>query len=208
MTPCSARTAHGLERHLRPAQEVGGHLRGHCLPIDWKILHGFMRQVMPVDLPGGLGSDAAGAVDQGGEGVTAFSLGDEVLGGLSCPLCARSALADPAAPVARPSSVPASSHSWPSTPRAPSRTLPRPHAAAGAVRVRRCRPVQAHRTEPGAEGPEALGDILALIGAGQLQMPVASPHPLDEVAAAPAVSQSGSTERQARSTPGGEPGPA
>lgn len=33
-----------------------------------------------VDLPGGLGSDVAGAVDQVGEGVTAFSAGDEVLG--------------------------------------------------------------------------------------------------------------------------------
>jgi NADPH:quinone reductase-like Zn-dependent oxidoreductase len=35
-----------------------------------------------VDLPGGLGSDVAGAVDQVGEGVTAFSAGDEALGGL------------------------------------------------------------------------------------------------------------------------------
>ncbi|MGX1915087.1 hypothetical protein ACWIID_40640 [Streptomyces phaeochromogenes] len=33
-----------------------------------------------VDLPGGLGSDVAGAADQVGEGVTAFSAGDEVLG--------------------------------------------------------------------------------------------------------------------------------
>lgn len=43
-------------------------------PIDWKILHGYMSQVMPLDLPGGLGSDVAGVVDQVGEGVTAFSV--------------------------------------------------------------------------------------------------------------------------------------
>lgn len=48
-------------------------------PIDWKILYGYMRQVMLLDLPGGLGSDVAGVVDQVGEGVTAFSIGDEVL---------------------------------------------------------------------------------------------------------------------------------
>ncbi|MFE3144976.1 alcohol dehydrogenase catalytic domain-containing protein [Streptomyces scopuliridis] len=88
-------------------------------PIDWKILHGCMRQVMPVDLPGGLGSDVAGVVDQVGQGVTAFSIGDEVLGASLTSSCARSALADPAALVAKPSSVPASSRSWPSMPWAP-----------------------------------------------------------------------------------------
>ncbi|MBE1584216.1 alcohol dehydrogenase catalytic domain-containing protein [Nonomuraea angiospora] len=40
-------------------------------PIDWKILRGYMSQVMPLGLPGGLGSDVAGVVDQVGEGVTA-----------------------------------------------------------------------------------------------------------------------------------------
>ncbi|MGI5438592.1 alcohol dehydrogenase catalytic domain-containing protein [Streptomyces shenzhenensis] len=54
-------------------------------PIDWKILHGSMRQVMPLDLPAGLGSDVAGVVDQVGEGVTAFSVGDEVLGASLTP---------------------------------------------------------------------------------------------------------------------------
>ncbi|MFF4484220.1 alcohol dehydrogenase catalytic domain-containing protein [Streptomyces melanosporofaciens] len=49
-------------------------------PIDWKVLRGCMRQVMPFGLPGGLGSDVAGVVDQVGEGVTAFSVGGEVLG--------------------------------------------------------------------------------------------------------------------------------
>ncbi|WP_225976775.1 alcohol dehydrogenase catalytic domain-containing protein [Streptomyces griseus] len=49
-------------------------------PVDWKILSGGMRRMMPLDLPGGLGSDVAGVVDQVGEGVTAFAVGDEVLG--------------------------------------------------------------------------------------------------------------------------------
>ncbi|WP_326794246.1 NADP-dependent oxidoreductase [Streptomyces sp. NBC_01808] len=75
-------------------------------PIDWKILHGDMRQVMPLDLPGGLGSDVAGVVDQVGEGVTAFGVGDEVLGASLTPSYAQLALADPAALVVRPASVP------------------------------------------------------------------------------------------------------
>ncbi|WP_405876838.1 NADP-dependent oxidoreductase [Streptomyces sp. NBC_01136] len=75
-------------------------------PIDWKILHGYMSQMMPLDLPAGLGADVAGVVDQVGEGVTAFSVGDEVLGASVTPSYAQSALADPAALVARPASVP------------------------------------------------------------------------------------------------------
>lgn len=75
-------------------------------PIDWKILHGDMRQVMPLDLPGGLGSDVVGVVDQVGEGVTAFGVGDEVLGASLTPSYAQLALADPAALVVRPASVP------------------------------------------------------------------------------------------------------
>ncbi|MFJ9623299.1 alcohol dehydrogenase catalytic domain-containing protein [Streptomyces sp. NPDC101181] len=31
-------------------------------PIDWKILNGFTRQMMPLDLPSGLGSDVAGVI--------------------------------------------------------------------------------------------------------------------------------------------------
>ncbi|MFG2854779.1 NADP-dependent oxidoreductase [Streptomyces mirabilis] len=75
-------------------------------PIDWKILRGYMSQVMPLDLPAGLGSDVAGVVDQVGEGVTAFEVGDEVLGASITPSYAQSALADPAVLVAKPASVP------------------------------------------------------------------------------------------------------
>ncbi|ARF77289.1 NADP-dependent oxidoreductase [Kitasatospora albolonga] len=75
-------------------------------PVDWKILSGSMRQVMPLRFPAGLGSDVAGVVDRVGEGVTAFGVGDEVLGASVTPSYAQSALATPSALVARPASVP------------------------------------------------------------------------------------------------------
>ncbi|MER6957635.1 NADP-dependent oxidoreductase [Streptomyces sp. NPDC000618] len=74
-------------------------------PIDWKILSGHVREMIPLVLPAGLGSDVAGVVDQVGEGVTAFSVGDEVLGASLTPSYAQFALADPAALVAKPASV-------------------------------------------------------------------------------------------------------
>ncbi|MGW4736458.1 zinc-binding dehydrogenase [Streptomyces shenzhenensis] len=44
--------------------------------------------------------------------------------------------------------------------------------------------IQIHMTEPGAGGPEALRDILALIEAGRLRVPISGTYPLDEMAAA------------------------
>ncbi|MEV4016827.1 NADP-dependent oxidoreductase [Nonomuraea angiospora] len=254
-------------------------------PIDWKILHGYMSQVMPLDLPGGLGSDVAGVVDQVGEGVTAFSVGDEVLGASITPSYAQFALADPAALVAKPASVPwevagtlagAGITAWEALNKLKvtrGETL-LVHAAAGGVgtfavqlavdrgvhvigtasegnheqlrslgvkpvtygkglveRVRGISPrgvdavldasgrgeipdsielaggpervlslvafdaagsgIQIHMAEPGAGGPQALGDILALIKAGRLRVPIQRTYPLGEVAAALEVSQSG-----------------
>ena len=49
-------------------------------PIDWKIMRGFMREMIPLTLPAGLGSDVAGVVDQVGTGVTEFQVGDAVMG--------------------------------------------------------------------------------------------------------------------------------
>ncbi|MFI1028346.1 NADP-dependent oxidoreductase [Streptomyces sp. NPDC020951] len=254
-------------------------------PIDWKILHGYMRQVMPVDLPGGLGSDVAGVVDQVGEGVTAFSVGDEVLGASLTPSYAQSALADPAALVAKPASVPwevagtlagTGITAWEVLNKikiAKGETL-LVHAAAGGVgtfavqlavargarvigtasernheqlrslgaepvtygpglveRVRALSPegvdavldasgrgeipdsielaggparvvslvafdaantgIQIHMTEPGASGPQALRDILALVEEGRLRVPIARTYPLDQAADALTVSESG-----------------
>ncbi|WP_443066991.1 NADP-dependent oxidoreductase [Streptomyces sp. NBC_01261] len=75
-------------------------------PLDWRIMEGFMRQMMPIDLPAGLGSDIAGVVDQVGEGVTAFAVGDEVLGTPLTPAYAQSAVADAAELVAKPAGLP------------------------------------------------------------------------------------------------------
>jgi NADPH:quinone reductase-like Zn-dependent oxidoreductase len=49
-------------------------------PIDWKVLTGAMSGGQPLAGPGHLGHDAAGVVDQVGEGVTGVSAGDDVFG--------------------------------------------------------------------------------------------------------------------------------
>jgi NADPH:quinone reductase-like Zn-dependent oxidoreductase len=49
-------------------------------PIDWKMLAGAMSGGQPMVGTGYLGYDAAGVVDEVGEGVTAVSVGDEVFG--------------------------------------------------------------------------------------------------------------------------------
>src|SRR3954449_8650635 len=48
-------------------------------PLDWKVRRGAMAQFMPVEFPAIDGREAAGGVDQAGEGADA-SVGDEVCG--------------------------------------------------------------------------------------------------------------------------------
>jgi NADPH:quinone reductase-like Zn-dependent oxidoreductase len=71
-------------------------------PIDWKTFAGALSGGQPMVGTGYLGYDAAGVVDEVGEGVTGVSVGDEVLG------CGRNAQAEYAvldAWAAKPSSV-------------------------------------------------------------------------------------------------------
>src|SRR5689334_21331920 len=49
-------------------------------PIDWKRLAGAMSGGQPLASPEYLGNDAAGVVDEVGEGVTEVSVGDDVFG--------------------------------------------------------------------------------------------------------------------------------
>jgi NADPH:quinone reductase-like Zn-dependent oxidoreductase len=49
-------------------------------PIDWKIRAGHMRELIPITLPAGMGLDAAGVVDEVGEGVRGTAVGDAVFG--------------------------------------------------------------------------------------------------------------------------------
>jgi NADPH:quinone reductase-like Zn-dependent oxidoreductase len=49
-------------------------------PVDWKVLAGAMSGGQPLAGPGYLGRDAAGVVDEVGEGVTGVSVGEDVFG--------------------------------------------------------------------------------------------------------------------------------
>lgn len=47
-------------------------------PVDWKIREGYLREMLPHQLPLILGWDVSGVVEETGPGVTRFRVGDEV----------------------------------------------------------------------------------------------------------------------------------
>ncbi|MBG6237674.1 NADPH:quinone reductase-like Zn-dependent oxidoreductase [Mycetocola sp. CAN_C7] len=50
-------------------------------PVDFKIFRGPAAEIYGATLPSGVGNDFSGIIEQVGEGVTTWAVGDEVLGG-------------------------------------------------------------------------------------------------------------------------------
>jgi NADPH:quinone reductase-like Zn-dependent oxidoreductase len=72
------------EPHAGPGQiRIVVHAAG-VNPVDWRIREGQVLGAHPIELPAGIGQDAAGMVDEIGEGVHEVEVGDHVFGEGSC----------------------------------------------------------------------------------------------------------------------------
>lgn len=68
------------EPHAGPGQIRVAVKAAGVNPIDWKLRSGALAQARPQTLPVGVGLDAAGVVDEVGDGVQDVEVGDEVFG--------------------------------------------------------------------------------------------------------------------------------
>ncbi|MFB6440581.1 NADP-dependent oxidoreductase [Streptomyces sp. NPDC056411] len=68
------------EPHAGPGQIRVAVRAAGVNPVDWRIREGQFQEVRPVELPAGVGQDAAGVVDQVGEHVEGVEVGDRVFG--------------------------------------------------------------------------------------------------------------------------------
>jgi NADPH:quinone reductase-like Zn-dependent oxidoreductase len=79
-TPDVLRWADAPEPHAGPGQVRIAVRAASVNPIDWKTVGGALSRGRPLKGPGYLGYDAAGVVDEVGEGVTGVSVGNDVFG--------------------------------------------------------------------------------------------------------------------------------
>ncbi|MEU5020639.1 NADP-dependent oxidoreductase [Streptomyces angustmyceticus] len=70
-----AEEPHAGPGHIRVAVRAAG-----VNPVDWRVREGQILAAHPVALPAGVGLDAAGVVDEVGEGVDGVEVGDRVFG--------------------------------------------------------------------------------------------------------------------------------
>jgi NADPH:quinone reductase-like Zn-dependent oxidoreductase len=91
------------EPHAGPGQVRIAVRAASVNPFDWKTRAGYMAEMVPTTFPAGVGMDAAGVVDEVGEGSDTVAVGDEVFG-LGQNACAEFSVLDLYAP--KPPSVP------------------------------------------------------------------------------------------------------
>ncbi|MFH8612257.1 NADP-dependent oxidoreductase [Streptomyces sp. NPDC018029] len=70
-----AEEPHAGPGHIRIAVRAAG-----VNPVDWRVREGQVLSAHPIELPAGVGLDAAGVVDEVGEGVEGVRVGDHVFG--------------------------------------------------------------------------------------------------------------------------------
>ncbi|MEW5423575.1 NADP-dependent oxidoreductase [Amorphus sp. 3PC139-8] len=68
------------EPHAGPGQVRIAVRAAGVNPADWKRRDGFFREIMPLDFPYVVGFEAAGVVDEIGEGVSGVSIGEAIFG--------------------------------------------------------------------------------------------------------------------------------